>query len=158
MSDDYVRLIPTDPVWQPAQAPAAAATAYVVELFAGPNGSVDQVEHEFHDAVTVIDSGVNTSRATCPTCGGDVPLGWVFGVVDSRHQVSNLEDLIVQVPCCGALVSLNELEYDWPMGFARFEISILNGYRPIVGLSDVVELEAVARRLGHAVRQVLAHY
>ncbi|WP_404352368.1 hypothetical protein LG324_05455 [Phycicoccus jejuensis] len=63
----------------------------------------------------------------------------------------------VHLPCCGAHASLNDLDYDWPMGFARFEIGVLNARRARYEL-DESELHEVGRLMGHPVRQVLAHY
>ncbi|WP_143317266.1 hypothetical protein [Cellulosimicrobium sp. KWT-B] len=63
MSDDYIRLIPTQVSWQPTRAAAVAATSYVASLFSAPNGSADAEGHEFYDQVRFIDSGVNTSEA-----------------------------------------------------------------------------------------------
>ena len=58
--------------------------------------------------------------------------------------------------CCGVQANLNELNLDWPMRFARFEIGVMNGTRDQHGL-DSAELER-APSPGHHVRQVLAHY
>jgi hypothetical protein len=30
------------------------------------------------------------------------------------------------MPCCGHVSSLNDLQYDWPQGFARFGIDAMN--------------------------------
>lgn len=155
MSDNFIRLVPTDVNWQPTAQDAAATTTYVAELFAGANDSADEVAHEFYSTARLIDSGVNTSRATCPSCGEDIALDWVFGVVDERQN--DLTRLDARVPCCGIVTSLNQLDYDWPIGFGRFEITVLNGTRNRYEL-DAAELDHVASLLGHPVRQVLAHY
>jgi hypothetical protein len=124
-------------------------------LFAGPCDSADEVEAEFHDQVSLIDSGVNTASFTCSACSVVTTVDWVLEVVDERSD--NLSDLNVHLPCCGAEARMNDLDYDWPMGFARFEIGVLNGTRARYEL-DGSELHEVAELLGHPVRQVLAHY
>ncbi|XUL90522.1 hypothetical protein ACQ86D_31050 [Streptomyces galilaeus] len=58
-------------------------------------------------------------------------------------------------PCCSAATSLDALDYDWPCGFARFEIAVWNPGRLIRFGDD--ELSAVAEALGHPVRQIRAH-
>ncbi len=73
------------------------------------------------------------------------------------ERANDLAQLDVVTPCSGALTSLNDLDYDWAMGFARFEIGVLNGARNDYALQED-ELDHVRSRLGHAVRQVLAHY
>ncbi|MER7555651.1 hypothetical protein ABTZ46_01840 [Nocardioides sp. NPDC126508] len=82
-------------------------------------------------------------------------MSWVFEVVDERSR--DLIDLDVVLPCCGATSSLNELAYGWAMGFARFEIGVLNGTRARYEL-DESELRQVGELLGHPIRQILAHY
>jgi hypothetical protein len=121
VSDDYIRLIPTQVTWKPTESAAESAASYVTGLFAGVNGSADEVTTEFYDEVAFIDSGVNTSTAKCRSCGNSVDLEWVFEVVDERG--ADLSHLDVNLPCCEATTSLNDLEYDWPMGFASFEIA-----------------------------------
>jgi hypothetical protein len=60
------------------------------------------------------------------------------------------------VPCCGALVSLDTLRFDWPCGFARFEIAVRNPARGEYEFTSE-ELDMLAAILGHPVRQILAH-
>lgn len=155
VSDNWVRLIPSAPTWYPESTAAESAVAYVSGLFAGPGDSTDEVSAHFHDAVSLIDSGVNTAYFTCTACSVITDVDWVFQVVDERS--ADLSDLSVVLPCCGAPASLNDLNYDWPMGFARFEIGVLNGTRAHYEL-DESELRRVGELLGHPVRQVLAHY
>ena len=155
MSDNWIRLIPTSPSWQPDSAAAESAVEYVSGLFAGPGDSADEVEAEFYDEVALIDSGVNTASFTCSVCSAVTEVDWVIKVVDERSE--DLNDLNVQLPCCDAEASLDDLDYDWPMGFARFEIGVLNGTRARYEL-DEFELDEVGKLLGHPVRQVLAHY
>lgn len=155
VSDDWIRLIPTDASWEPKQSSVERAVAYVVSLFAGPGDSADEVTAEFYPDVALIDSGVNTSSFTCRACSSVTDVTWAFDVVNDRW--SDLTDLDVVLPCCGVASNLNDLAYDWPLGFARFEISVLNGARSRYEL-DGSELRQVGQLLGHSVRQVLAHY
>lgn len=155
MSDDIIRLIPTDLRWQPSATAAQSAKAYVAGLFSGPNDSVDEVDLHFYATVRFIDSGVNTSSAACAYCEGKVDLDWFLSVVDERRD--NLARLDVAMPCCGRVASLDQLVFDWAVGFASFEIAVLNGTRIGYHLS-ASELAHVGKLLGHSVRQVLAHY
>ena len=155
MSDNWIRLIPTDALWEPKRSSVDRAVAYVVGLYAGPGDSADEVTAEFYDGVALIDSGVNTSSFTCRVCSSVTDVTWAFEVVNERS--SDLTDLDVVLPCCGAASNLNDLAYDWPLGFARFEIGVLNGTRARYEL-DGSELRQVGQLLGHPVRQVLAHY
>jgi len=51
-------------------------------------------------------------------------------------------------------VALNELEYDWPQAYARFEVAAMNTSRDWF-TED--ELSRLAQTLGHPVLQVMAH-
>ncbi|MEV6150134.1 hypothetical protein AB0L53_07305 [Nonomuraea sp. NPDC052129] len=155
MSDGYVRLIPTDREWQPTLEHAAAATAYVTQLFSRPEDDVEEVEHEFYDQVTLIDAGENTTRISCSNCDGDIDVQWLNDLVEENGE--SIGSLDVSVPCCGSVVALDSLRYDWPIGFARFEVSVMNPVRAKYEL-DAQELDAVAALLGHPVAQILAHY
>lgn len=155
MSDGYIRLIPTDINWQPTPVAAAAATAYVVRLFSGPGNAVEYVDHCFYDRVTLIDAGENTTRIACSRCDGDIDLVWFYDLIEETGE--SLDNLDVTVPCCGAVVSLDTLRYDWPVGFAQFEVSAMNPTRAKYEL-DTQELADVASLLGHPVTQVLTHY
>ncbi len=155
VSDDYLRLIPTVPTFVPGAEAANAATEYIAGLFAGPGESADEVTHEFFGTVEFIDSGVNTESAKCNLCHAPVDLVWVFEVIDQRGD--ELDQLEVVLPCCGETSSLNDLEYDRPVGFASFEICVLNGTRDRYELQQD-ELDRLGSLVGHPVRQIRAHY
>ncbi|HET7487371.1 MAG TPA: hypothetical protein VFJ85_05535 [Acidimicrobiales bacterium] len=155
MSDSYIRLIPTDPVWQPDAAGAAAAVAYVGRLFAEPGDSVEAVEATFYEKVTLVDAGENTTDLSCGRCGKAIGLDWYTDLAEETG--GTLGHLDVQVPCCNAVVPLPSVHFDWPVGFARFEVSARNATRAKYEL-DADELMELAGVLGHPVAQVLAHY
>jgi hypothetical protein len=155
VSDSYIRLIPTDRQWQPTPEAAAAATSYVTQLFSGPQDDVEEVEAEFYDQVTLVDAGENTTQISCPNCGGDIEVGWFFDLAEEKDETFGSLDF--EVPCCGAVVALDSLRYDWPVGFARFEVCAMNPTRAKYEL-DAAELAEVATLLGHPVTQILAHY
>ncbi|WP_377639019.1 hypothetical protein [Oryzobacter terrae] len=155
MSDTYVRVIPSDPWWQPAPEAAQEAASYVAGLFEGEGVAVDEVGTEFHERVHVIDAGENTSSVTCSVCGWQLGPDFVARLTEANPQ--GLRSLDVWVPCCGAVVPVTSHRYDWPVGFARFEVVARNPTRDTPWLEER-ELDQVAGILGHPVFQVLAHY
>lgn len=154
VSDHFIRLIPTNKHWQPSPESAEAATAYVAGLFSGPEDDVEEVEHDFYDQVTLIDAGENTTRISCSNCASDIDVQWFFELTGYGQGPCSLD---IRVPCCGAIVAIDSLRYDWPVGFARFEVSAMNPTRAKYEL-DAAELAEVAALLGHPVVQILAHY
>ncbi|WP_203756588.1 hypothetical protein [Actinoplanes cyaneus] len=155
MSDDYIRLIPTDPAWQPKPHDAAAAVAYVTGLFAGPGDDVWAVEAQFYDRPTVVDAGMYLERITCPRCGADIALDWLGDLV--RANSTGFDRLDARVPCCNAVGSLTDVRFEDPIGFARFVVSAMNATRAKYEL-DTEELTQVAGLLGHPVMQIIARY
>ncbi len=66
---------------------------------------------------------------------------------------SDFENLITEVPCCRATVSLNDLDYEWPMGFARFVIEICNPCRELT----VDEMHYIEELIGCKIKYIQAH-
>ena len=153
MSDNYVSLITTGPTWQPTQQAAAQAEAYIRSVFADPDGA-QEVTVAFYDRITVVDAGENLERITCPRCADEISLAWYGDLIEQTE--GEFDDLTVTVPCCAATIGLETLRYDWPCGFARFEIAVLNPARAECECR-AEELSVVAALLGHPVCQILAH-
>jgi len=148
MSDTYLRVIPTVPGWSPEDPRAAAALRVVQNLC--PDGDV---EIRRYDEVTFIDQGENFEDVRCPHCGTALDNAWWGDAMDHAYQ-NQFVDLATVTPCCSAAVSLNELNYDGPAGFAQFELSV---HDPNRGWLSDKEIAQVADALGHPVRQILCH-
>ncbi len=39
---------------------------------------------------------------------------------------ADLTSITTEMPCCGQNACLMDIEFDWPAGFARFELSVMN--------------------------------
>ncbi|MFJ4206645.1 hypothetical protein ACIP2Y_44590 [Streptomyces sviceus] len=152
MSDDYLTVIPTDPYWRPSKDAADRAAAVLSGML--PDDDARRgLEAKWHDSVEVVACGANLEKISCPHCGAELTPDWWVEAV-SEHYDEGFSTLMVTVPCCDAETSLNELVYDWPMGFARFRIEVL--YPNRAWLTDE-ELACLADALGHSLRQVLIH-
>jgi len=154
VSDNILSIIPTDPQWQPDQAAADRAARIIAELaLEDPDGFDPDIEIDWHDTITVVDCGGNLERIGCPTCGASIDTRWWDDLLEERWE-TGFDDLTATVPCCGTTTGLDTLTYEWPCGFARFEIAILNPGRDV--FTDQ-EITSVADALGHPVRQIMAH-
>lgn len=71
--------------------------------------------------------------------------------MDTAHE-SQFENLELIVPCCGASQSLNDLDYRWPVAFARSRL-VVDG-TPEIRSGVIANLERV---LGRRLRVVLRH-
>ncbi|MBK6016011.1 hypothetical protein [Streptomyces sp. MBT53] len=161
MSEDVLSVIPTDPHWQPGREAGERAAALVTRLSAHHGAAADdldadedpRIDVDWYPIPTAVDCGGNLHRIGCPHCGAPIDREWYADLVE--HHPHGFPTLAVTVPCCAAGTSLDALDYDWPCGFARFEIAVWNPGRLIRFGDD--ELSAVAETLGHPVRQIRAH-
>lgn len=162
MSELYIRVIPTDPEWQPTVEAAVGAVEYVTGLFAGPGDNVEAVEPVFYEHVTLIDGGEYMEEVFCPRCEAAIGIDWFWDLLRVRSAgrmagEPTIGDLGVIVPCCGTALTLSELHFEAPVGFARFEVSARNWTRSAWKLSDD-EVTTAGDLLGHQVTQIHAHY
>lgn len=153
MSENVLSVIPADPHWQPGHESAARARDLLAQFAPDSDRPESELKAEWHETVTVVDCGANLERIGCPLCGAEIDTEWWADLLEDRCD-EGFDDLISAVPCCDGRTSLNDLDYDWPCGFARFEIALWNPGRS--WLTDQ-ELSAIAHALGHPVRQILAH-
>ncbi|WP_030019706.1 hypothetical protein [Streptomyces monomycini] len=154
MSDDILSIIPVEPQWQPEHDAVERVVSLVEKLVpgAGQGGGVE-LDVRWHDAVTFVDCGSNLETISCPLCQAALDTKWWSDALTDRYD-DGFTTLTADVPCCGGTTSLDALNYDWPVGFARFEIAIWNPER--VWFSED-ELAALADGLGHPVKQIRAH-
>ncbi|MEV5527666.1 zinc ribbon domain-containing protein [Streptomyces prunicolor] len=151
MSDNYLTLIPTDPYWQPDRAAAHQAKAALSALL--PDADARRgLTARWHDTVEVVHCGTNLETIRCPHCGADSSAWWADAL--QERYTEGFSTLLVTTPCCDTETSLNDLTYDWPMGFASFRIEALNPNR---GRLTDQELTSVTAAAGHPLRQILTH-
>jgi len=150
MSLTVLRFVPTDPAWTPGEQAAGGALAAMREL--APNAR--EVTAVRHDHVSFVDQGENFEAVRCPACGVQLEIEWWQGAMEAAWT-SRFADLEVRVPCCAASTSLNDLDYVWPAGFARFVLEARDPERDEVTSE---ELDRMAAALGHPVRLIWAHY
>ena len=124
MSDNFLIFIPADPEFVPGFKSRKHALTYLRDHFR----EADKVQDEVHDKEVFVHCGGNLESVRCPICDRPLDIEWVMGQVEERFS-SRPKTRDVEVPCCGAVVDLNNLKFSWPCGFARYEISVLNPNR-----------------------------
>ncbi len=148
MSDNFLQLIPTDPQFQPSIQTAERAQSLLKRF----TPQAETVEARFNESVEFFHSGSNGSGIHCTACGAEASYWW-FSAMDEAGE-SGFNELEVTAHCCGASVSLNELRYDWPVGFARFVLEAQNPNVPDLQPGQLAQLEAV---LGCSLRKIWVH-
>ncbi len=112
--------------------------------------SVDVIDEA---KIVFIDAGANFESVRCKSCGAVLNLDWWSEQMNSAHG-KVFSNLTTTTPCCGQSTTLNDLDYDWPQGFARWRIEIMN---PGVGRLPREVEQALAVALRHPVRLIYAH-
>ncbi len=149
MSTNVLKLIPTSPQFVPNEATIDKALKLLAEFFP----EARQVTYTVTDQVQFVDPGANFERVSCPLCGTEIDDESWRQAMDAAYQ-TDFRDLSARVPCCGGVVSLNDLQYEWPAGFARFELQV---YEPGADIDDE-KLELLRSALGCDLRKIWAHY
>jgi len=148
MSDNWLRYVPTDPQFQPSASAAKAAEALLLSFVP----QAEEVRSRFTEFVGFVDPGANWSGVFCPLCGTDVETWW--GDAMSTAAEADFTNLAVQVPCCHATTSLNELRYVWPAAFGRYVLEAMN---PNVKDLSAQRSELLSVALGCSVREIPVH-
>lgn len=103
-----------------------------------------QGEIEFHH------SGPAPKRIQCCACGAAVSQEWWKQAVQRCFEASRCVNLEVTMPCCGAKVSLNDLDYSKPAGFARVLLEVHDANRAL----EPAELRHLEHALGVKLRRI----
>jgi hypothetical protein len=152
LSDNWLRLIPTDPTFVPGAADARR-TLELLEQFA-PAAVTGEAAGEVNaEAVVFIDAGTNFGSVTCPWCGAAIDIGWWQDCMGVAAE-SEFNDLLTRTRCCDVTTSLNDLNYEWSQGFARWWLEVMNPATPALSRQ---QLDALSDALGHLVRAVYVH-
>ncbi len=149
MSDTYLCLIPTDPVYVPELRAQRAALGLFCALLAADspgNATIEVTDHvELVHPIECFD------RIFCPGCGAEIAEDWWYARLDELYDPrAGFANLTVTVPCCDATCSLNDLDYSGPAGFARFRLQVLYPERDLA-TEEFAQLEGI---LGSSLRKV----
>lgn len=150
MSDNYIRLIPTDPAYVADSTMVERAREYLATVVP----ETAQVTARITNDVAFVDQGANFERVSCPNCGRELDVSWWQDAMDTAYE-TNFANLDITTPCCGALTSLNDLHYDLPAGFARLVLEVMN---PSVSDITAADIATLSSMLGTALRPIWAHY
>ena|SRR5450631_717952 len=140
MSDHSIVIVPRDPSFVPTD----EQQQRVVGVLNRIAPAAESVTVEASPEVRFFDCGQNFEGLSCPHCESEISVEWWQDRMDDDTDGSGFRLGTYETPCCEALVTLNELIYDWPQAFGRFCWTVQN---PNIGeLTDAAktELEVVA--------------
>ncbi|MEO0831090.1 MAG: hypothetical protein AAFY03_11625 [Pseudomonadota bacterium] len=149
MADQFLVVIPADP--SAPLPPKAEALRDALARLAG----TDEARIKDYGKLQFIDAGQNAASIHCPSCNAPIETTlWHDWMQTDWHGADGFHLHKHTTPCCGTSVSLNELVYRAPQGFARWMISARdNGHGPLtpderVSIETLGELKltAIAQR------------
>lgn len=143
MSDTITKIISENPYSKAVYEQKQKIAEYLKDF------EINAEENEFPQ---FIDCGGNLEEITCPCCGETLDFDW-WGEKVSELFENDFSDPTVTVPCCGKSVSVNDLKYNMPCGFASAEISINDNVD--LSADDIATLNGI---VGEPIRIIKAHY
>jgi hypothetical protein len=150
VSDDFTRLIPRDPLF----VPTAEAQRRALRLLRKIAPKADEVTASVSDEVQFVDCGSNWDGVRCPHCRATLDDWW--NTAFEAASESEFTKLDFKLPCCRKRTALPELDYVWPVGFARFVLEARNAR--LGGKISKRRLAELERVLGCTILVVRAHY
>lgn len=148
MSDNILKLIPIKATFMPTEKMLKELTDVLDKYFSSLDFNILVT-----DNIRFIDQGANWKRVTCPICNSVIDDSW-WQVEMDKAYANNFTDLEIVSPCCGSKISLNDLYYEWPAGFARFSIEIRNPNENV----DAEILGELENIIGTTLKKIWAHY
>jgi hypothetical protein len=121
-------------------------------LFATYVQDADEVTALFTDAVQFFHPGSNWEGVLCPVCGADAESWWEDAA--SAGSQRGFDTLLVTAECCGAQVSLNDLNYVWGAAFGRFALEAMNPNIRELSPDQALQLD---NAVGHPLGKVWVH-
>ena len=139
MSESYFVLIPADPSANLPNTAPALRDALVAMLGARRGRVKDYGKLQF------IDCGQNFERTVCPACKTVIAIEhWHEWMDEDWHGEEGFHLHRHAMPCCNADRTLNDLEYIWPQGFARWFVSAEINQIATLTDSQIAELVGMA--------------
>ena len=149
MSEHLVRLIPRLHTYRTNEASARAAVLALQKCV-----KAEEISFFQSGQVEFFDCGSALNHISCPRCGAAVPLDWWQQKMDEHYKSDHFFVLEEDMPCCSKTVSLNDLRYEAPCGFASLGFTVRDP-EDAVGQEAV---ECLSERFGILFRTVEAVY
>ena len=151
MSDNWIILIPENAGFVPPEDKQKLALEKLRKLT--PNA--DEVEIENSDKIRFEHGGSNFEKVLCPACQQEIEISWWQEKMDEDFGTDKDFKLMpIKLPCCSAVKTLHELNYDSPQGFARFALLSMN---PNLGEMPKESVAAIESILDCPLRVIYRH-
>jgi hypothetical protein len=149
MSDNVLKFIQIQPNFEPTLENVKEAELYLKQR----SQNFSDIQLILSEEIRFIDQGSNFESVGCPFCKKDLSIEWWQEEMGEAYN-SKFSKLEVIVPCCIKESSLNNLDYNWAAGFARFSIEL---YNPLDENEEGLRKE-LSGILDCTLKKVIAHY
>lgn len=149
MSTNILKLIPTSPSYVPSEEAQLRARQLLTHYL--PSAKKTTLLQT--DRIRFVDAGSNWGRIWCPESETEIAQDKWQQAMDIAYE-KEFRDLVVDLKCCGKVHSLNNLRYEWPIGFARFSIEVDSPDNDL----QADQLQSLQQTLGLTLRKIWAHY
>ena len=150
MSKNILKIIPNNPTDTFEEYRIALGKIFLTNIFKEKSG---EIKINRTENLRFIDPGTNLNHIHCPFCHSEINLTWWQEAMDAAFQ-KDFMDLATYTPCCNQPISLNDLIYDWPAGFAKVSLEIEN---PVMDLDDIAQ-KKLEELLKVKLRKIWGHY
>lgn len=149
-SGNYLKIIPANPNFIPTREKQLQVINYLAREY--PN---NEIKSTLNEKVEFIDSGENFESVECNLCGKNIRTNYWQSAMDKAFEGSFV-DLTFQTYCCDKKTSLNDLKYDMPCGFSKYNVEILNP--EIEKNKENILSENIKSILGENIKLIWVHY
>lgn len=150
MSESYCVIIPADP--KSALPETAETVRATLEQIVG----TDRSRVKDYGKLQFIDCGGNFESLACPHCATSIEMDvWNNWMDEDWHGQDGFHLHSHTTPCCGESLTLNDLIYLQPQGFARWFVS---AYDTMHGPLTEDETRALSNIAGLPLRAIYQNY
>lgn len=146
MSDTISKIIPIESNLKLPEEVTDKIVQWVITNYSG------DVFTRNSDKIEFVDCGDQLEKIRCPSCNKELSFGW-WGETMDAAAANKFANLDIELPCCGKKTSLNQLDYEYPCGFSKSEVSVWNPRKEIT--TD--ELAELSEMIGINLRIIRAH-
>jgi hypothetical protein len=149
-SGHYLKIIPSNPFFEPSKQQQFNAIQLLISLFVN-----NEIKTLLTKKIEFVDQGENFDSVSCNLCGALIDSEeWSVAVENALSDSFN--NLSFQTPCCGLVSNLNELNYDMPAGFSKYQMIITDPeYEDYSQNEKILNLQTI---LGVQVKLIWCHY
>jgi len=143
-SGHQLRIIPSDPLYEPSPEIQDACLRLLIERF-----RKNEITSTLYKEIRFIDPGQNFEAVVCDRCGQEIEMEAWQEMMGVAYE-TRFTDLSIVTPCCNKLSALNDLKYRGPAGFARYVLTVIDPPAEV----DAEVLSELERVLGTKVKTI----